>query len=584
MSDFGTEVGNSGLNLMGKLMEALLKLLSKIFDTVNQRTSADYKLKKAQLADKKAEVSHRKFVEKIEGKAGFVNHRQLEKAGVPLVSTGITLDDAGMRELAERCKREGIIITGVEDIRQRELTGNKFFLIECRQSDLPRLASLVDLMNDEKKISKIHEEIGNLEFEKIAAQDEIDQIKSKGEGNLTQEDLDRIAELEAQIEENDLVIDELYQQVEDIRYGHSQELNQEQAQGVVEKAVNGETQHGVTFDEALDRWTGGKIDKDTTCYVVDAKDPERYIVCNAKNDTFHDQEYIKTDYEVYNGDKQVYATNDGRFEGRPTDYWQREKAAMRDNGGFSDLVIKFYSLKELEAYRESYKEQNMTELDALEAGKEGREYDSITKTLEAQLDECGGAYKDGIVVDKETGNPLMLTGELGEADLARVAEASVIGRQIDNYRELSNLESDIAIARANVLTTTEGTPEHTAAQAELAAVEAKYKSALEVEAELIDERKSVNAVQAEQEVRISEERARDEEREGGRDAQGVEKIDESRNDRAADMGDTRHEMAEYKGQIEARRSAAGAKANDAKDHLAEKATQKIAKPKDRGDR
>lgn len=577
MSDFGTEVGNSGLNLMGKLGEALLRLLAKIFDVVRERTSADYKLKKAQLADKKAEIDHRKFVEKIEGKAGFVNHRQLEKAGVPLVSTGITLDDAGMRELAERCKREGIIITGVEDIRQRELTGNKFFVIECRQSDLPRLASLIDLMNDEKKISKIHDEIGNLEFEKIAAQDEIKQIKSKGEDNLTQADLDRIAELEAQIEENDLVIGELYNQVEDIRYGHSQELNQEQAQGVVEKAVNGETQRGVTFDEALDRWTGGKIDKDTTCYVVDAKDPDRYIVCNAKNDTFHDQEYIKTDYEVYNGDKQVYATNDGRFEGRPKDYWQREKAAMRDEGGFSDLVIKFYSLEELEAYRESYKEQNMAELSALEVGEEGREYDSITKTLETQLDECGCAYKDGIVVDKETGNPLMLSGELSEAELARVAEASVIGKQIDNYKELSNLESELAIARANVLTTTEGTPERQAALAELGAVETKYRAALEVEAELIDERKSVNAVQAEQEVRLSGEREPGETRE-------TQSIEKAGKEMGADEKAARHEMAEYKGQIEARRSAVDAKGNNAKDHLVEKTAQKAAKPKDMGER
>lgn len=101
----------------------------------------------------------------------------------------------------------------------------------------------------------------------------------------------------------------------------------------------------------------------------------------SKNDTFKNQEYIKTTYEVYNGSKQVYATNDGRFEGRPKDYWFREKAAIRDKGGIGDLVIKFYSVKELEAYRENYKAQNATELDGLEVGKEGRDYDAIIKNL-----------------------------------------------------------------------------------------------------------------------------------------------------------------------------------------------------------
>ena len=40
------------------------------------------------------------------------------------------------------------------------------------------------------------------------------------------------------------------------------------------------------------------------------------------------------------------------------------------------------------------------------------------------------------------------------------------GKQIDNYKEIKQLESEVAIARTNVLTTNEGTEEHTIAQAE----------------------------------------------------------------------------------------------------------------------
>ena len=146
MSDFGTDVGNSGLSLMGKLIDALLKLIGKIYDTIKERTSADYKLKKAEYGEMKDKAARRKFIEKIEGKTGYVNHKDLEKAGVPLTAVGITLDDKGFKELAARCKREGIVITGVEDVRERELNGKKSMIVECKQSDLTRLAKLIDLM------------------------------------------------------------------------------------------------------------------------------------------------------------------------------------------------------------------------------------------------------------------------------------------------------------------------------------------------------------------------------------------------------------------------------------------------------
>lgn len=569
MSDFGSEVGNSGLSLMGKLMEALLKVLEKIFDTIKERTSAEYKLKQAELKEAKERIDHQKLVEKVEGKAGFVNHKLLQKAGVPLVSAGITLDDAGMKELAARCKREGIIITGVEDIRERDLNGKKFFCIECRQSDLERLGQLADLMNDEKRIGKIQEEIAKVEVENQTLMGRISDIKAKGD--LSQEDLDKIAALEASVEENGLVIKGLNEQINEIRYGHSQELNQEQAQGVVEKAVNGETQRGVTFDEALDRWTGGTIDKDTTSYVVDAKDPERYIVCTAKNDTFRDQEYTKTTYEVYNGSKQVYATHDGRFEGRPKDYWKTEKAAMREKGGFGDLVLKFYLAKELEAYRQNYMKQNVTELDGLQVGEQERDYASIFKMLEAKIDECGGVYQEGAVMldgegrpmaqaagfvaDKETGKPMILTNDMSEAAQARVAEAVVCGKQIDNYKQLAQLEADISAARAEVLIAAEGTPEQQKAQAELDRLTEKYNAALEREAELIKDRKGINAIQAEQEVRTSPAREAD------REAPSVEKSDDRRDDRVAEnKGEGRMPMEQYEAAI-AEKKAAAAKSN-----------------------
>lgn len=641
MSDFGSEMSNSGLTLMGKLLDALMKLFAKIYDTIKERTSADYKLKKEQLHEIKDKASEQKFIEKIEGKTGYVNHKDLVKAGVPLTAVGISLDDKGFKDLAARCKREGIVISGVEDIRERELNGKKNMLVECKQSDLKRLATLIDLMNDEKKIGKVQDEISKLEIKNSELTGELTELQGKEEP--TQEDIERMAAIEAEIEENSTVITELQSQIDDVRHGHSKTLNEEQAYGVVEKAVNGETLRGVSFSEAVDRWTGGVIDKDTTCYVVDAKDPDKFVLCTARNDTFRQQDYIKTTYEVYNGSKQVYATNDARFEGRPKDYWTREKAAMRDAGGFSDLVIKFYSIKELEAYRENYKAQNANELDGLGVGKEGRDYDGVIKTLESKIDECGGAHKDGVVVSKETGKPMTLTEGMSNNDRSTVAEAVIIGKQIDNYKEIKQLESDVAIARTNVLTTDEGTPEHKVAQAEFEAIGEKYKTALSTEESLIDERKGVNAVQAEQDVYKSptknieylpedkaiidalETKIADAEKynyEFGRsidysddpkmraserkqlesmekdvsqmrseleqaktqavqNAQGYEKPDDRRDDRVTEVEDDRRTMSEYKGEISDRKKADGAKGNDMKDR---EATKQKTVPTTRDDR
>lgn len=514
MSDFGTDLGNNSLSLTGKLTEALLKLIGKTFDIIQEQ----------------------------KGKMGF-NHKNLEKASVPLTAVGITLNDKDFNELADRCKREGIVITGVEDIRERELSGNKSIIVECKQSDLQKIAGLVDLMNDEKKIDRINEEINTMKYKE--------------------------AEL---IGEDNLIIQELEKQIKEIRYGHSEELNAEQAQGVCEQAVSGKNERGVTFDETLDRWTGGSIDKDTACYVVDAKDPNKYIVCNAKKDLFHNNEYIKTTYEVYDGSKQVYSGSDRRFEGRPKDYWAKEKAAMKETGGFRDLVFKFYSIHEVDAYRENYKMQNANKLDDLKVGNVGRNYDAIIKNLETKIDKCGATFRDGVVIDKETGKAITLSEGMSDMERAKVAEASVIGKQITNYKKISQLEIDIAIARTNVLTTKEGTAEHKIVQAEFEQVESKYKSALEMEASLVDERKSVNAVQAEQEVTVLPQAVKN--------AQKAEKSDDRRDDRVDEIDENHRTMAEYKGEIAENKKKDGAKGNDVKDR---EATKKEAIPKSKGD-
>lgn len=567
MSDFGSELGNSGLNIMGKLIDALMKLIAKIYDTWRERTSAEYKLKKAELGEIQFKSEKRKFTEKINGKTGFVAHQDLIRAGVPITDVGITIDDKGFQELAARCKREGIVISGVEDMRARALAGNKNMIVECKKSDLKKLATLIDLMNDEKKIAKLQTELGKIENENVVLQQEFDKLKLIEEPN--EEHIARMEEIETAIGENNGVAEALMNEIDKIRTSHKEQLNQEQMKSLIEEAITGEVYENIEFDEAVDRWTGGEINRDITCYVVDAKDPEKYIVCNATNDVFKGKTYIKTDYEVFRGDKMVYKTNDGRFEGREKWYWKREKEKMRSSNGMGKTVIKFYSLSEMEQFKASFERQKKEELDILNKGGDDRDYDAIISSLTAKIEKNGISLQNGVVVDKETGEKLTVTQDMDSKKRIAIAEANVVARQIDNYKEMKGAEEQLAIARAEMLTA--NLEEKDKAIANYNQLEEKYNSLIKKEECLIDERKGVNAVQASEEVNESRTN-------NSLNSRSEEKQDNRRGERVSDIDDKRQTMAEYKGAIEDKR-AEGAKRLDVADKTKLKENTKASIPK-----
>ena len=567
MSDFGSELGNSGLNIMGKLIDALMKLIAKIYDTWRERTSAEYKLKKAELGEIQFKSEKRKFTEKINGKTGFVAHQDLIRAGVPITDVGITIDDKGFQELAARCKREGIVISGVEDMRARALAGNKNMIVECKKSDLKKLATLIDLMNDEKKIAKLQTELGKIENENVVLQQEFDKLKLIEEPN--EEHIARMEEIETAIGENNGVAEALMNEIDKIRTSHKEQLNQEQMKSLIEEAITGEVYENIEFDEAVDRWTGGEINRDITCYVVDAKDPEKYIVCNATNDVFKGKTYIKTDYEVFRGDKMVYKTNDGRFEGREKWYWKREKEKMRSSNGMGKTVIKFYSLSEMEQFKASFERQKKEELDILNKGGNDRDYDAIISSLTAKIEKNGISLQNGVVVDKETGEKLTVTQDMDSKKRIAIAEANVVARQIDNYKEMKGAEEQLAIARAEMLTA--NLEEKDKAIANYNQLEEKYNSFIKKEECLIDERKGVNAVQASEE--INENRTNN-----SLNSRSEEKQDNRRGERVSDIDNKRQTMAEYKGAIEDKR-AEGAKKLDVADKTQLKGNTKASIPK-----
>lgn len=479
MGDFGSDAGQSALSLGTKALEAILRLFEKLFEA--WRRNPERQLAKFQLKEAKSEMERQKILDRLQGKTGFVSYQDLKRSGEELSPIGIFMTKTEMKDFSALCKREGVQFSGMTDHTDKNSEGVKTYEIICKKKDLEKVLGIVDRLNDEKMI--------------VGIDNRIAELQAKGD-TMTEQDKVDIAALQ--------------EQKSAIQRSYCERLNAEMSNSVIERAVTGESHETLTLDEALNRLTGRQIDKDVVCIVADANDPSKYIKCHGYQDTYNDKPYIKTEYEVYRGTEQVLKTHDGRFDGRPKHYWNEQKAAIQQAGDFSGTFFKFYSVVEYQKWAEATRNQNTQELSSMV--KEGeRDYSGIIKELEEQLDKNGAKMQDGIVVDKETGEPLALVEGMSEEQRAIVAESMVIGKQINNYTELTNLDMELTVAEADVLTADNDTEEKRLAEEKMSEVKERHDTALETEQKLITERKEINAVQAEQEVRNAPEQTKTQE-------------------------------------------------------------------------
>ena len=469
MGDLGSDSAGSALSLTAKALEAILRLMEQVFKSV--REAPERKLAKIKLKTAKTDLERQQIIERLNGKAGLVNYELLRKSGADLQPLSAYMTKQELKEFAAICKREGVLISGMTDRTQKNDEGVKTYHLVCKKSDVPAINRIVNRLNDEKRIAGIDARVAELE--------------AKG-ADMTEQDKVDVA----QLKEEKATIQQKY----------CDELNSEMSNSIIEKAVTGGEQQKLTLDEALNRLTGRQIDKDIVTIVADANDPSKYIKCHGYQAVYNDKPYIKTDYEVYHGAEVVLKTHDGRFDGRPEGYWNDQKAAIQEAGQFSGTFFKFQSVVEYQKWAENVRSQNAQELNSME--QHGvKNYPDIIKELEEQLDKNGARMQDGVVVDKQTGEPLVLSDNMTEEQRAVVAEATVIGKQIGNYEELQKLETEISIAKANVYVTEEGTPDRSEAEAEMAQLQSRFDAATNTEQQLLTERKEINAVQAEQIVR-----------------------------------------------------------------------------------
>lgn len=599
--DLGTDTGSVALNLGTKLGEALMKLLEKIFQA--WRDAPHRKLEKQKLAEAKGSVDKAKLIKRMDKKSDIALQKLKEYAkakGDTVISTGIIFkDEKDMKAFSEYAKKQGIVFSGVHDKKTGE------YHIFTASESVPRVKGIIERITDDKKI--------------LAIDNTIEKIKSKGE--LSDQDKVNIQSLEKakqdiqdkysyRVNEQTFegVIDDIVNEKPEKSHGENEraEKKREKNEKIFDYEEFSDSEKDSTLSQALDRYTDGELTRDIDVYVVDAREPDRFVVAHGENDTYNDKDYIKTTYAVHNPDGQMKEFNDGRFDGRPKNYWQKTKGQMLAFGGFDKdaKLLRFTSKNEFERWSELTKAQNTNE-NIKQARME--EYSTTIEAKQKELsekgyfiDESGNAVRYKELLVQEEGFTADMKG-VDAKDIARFAdnndptnryfdmrleasEAIVIAKEINNYRELIQNAEDISMAKANVIIA--DTPEEkTEAEQVLQSLQEKRSELVGQENELINERKGINACQAEQERRAEKEYEHDRPRETERAEHEAEHGNGERDERGT--------MEEYEGAIKEEREKESVshgeeystdKSNDGKNG-AEKGTEKASKKpsRDRAD-
>ena len=470
MTDLGSELGEKVLDsilngngeVFTKLIDAITKLVDKIYDTHRDLWERGLKQQLNDSTEKK------NVLKSFNGKINFVKYSSMKKEQGYLSIIGIHMNKKEMKDFIEVIKREGIVITTLVDKENFKKNNRCYYEVLCQNKDLQSVINIINRLNDEKKIESIN--------------NKIEKIMTKGEENLSEQDKIDIKALNKEKQ----IIQEKY----------CTSLNEQQLKAIIDESFNKNDLNKISFNEVMNRNTGRGLDIGSNTIIADAKNPERYIICSGYKDIYKGKTYIKTNYEVFRDGKKVFTTNDGRFENRPIGYWENQKKMMKDTGGLSNTLFKFYSVEDYKSWAKEVRNKNEIELSQFEKNKDDKDYGKLIKSLEKQLNERGASFKDGIVIDKKSKNTIGLEKDISPEKQIKNAETIIIGKQIKTYKEISRLESELGIARSNVITTEKGTVERERAEKTFKEVNTKYMNEIEKEKSLIEKRKVINAVKA----------------------------------------------------------------------------------------
>lgn len=537
MSDLGNDAGSTALSIAAKVIEALLKLLDKIWSAI--QNTPNRKLAKENLKKAKTENEREAALKKINGKVGMINKKVMGRTGLPLYPFRLELKPEDMKRFTSLAERYGLQWYGVMSKDPIDADGKHAFNLTFFEKDMPKVHEIVDRVKAE-----LYEE---------QRDKKITELEEKGENRTVEE------EQELQM---------LYRERDGEAQKTCDNLNDKIADDVVQEVESGEAPEEMTFDAILNEKTGRHIDKDVHSILVDASDPSKFIICHGQQAVDpKGQEYIKTDYKVFKNDALIMETHDGRFEGRTADYWKEQKALMKEAGDFGDRMLKFPTVEAAQQWRDRVEKENEEELGPMPEFKkedifkrpyvecreeafdpdrekveyipvaqraatgraeaaEGKEvtapeektelpitltertlggdvdYKAIRLKLEETLRENGFKLDENEKVVFENGDPLpTINDSMNATEKMLIAEAKVIGNQCAAYAEMEHLENTFALAKAEALGMDEGTEEYANALANMDKLEDVYSESIEWAEHLKEQRLEINGIQVEQEGR-----------------------------------------------------------------------------------
>lgn len=498
MADFGTDIGNQAAQISAnaaiKLMEALASLMGKSIKYLSDYNSAESKMARMKLKDMKSENEKREFLKSLNLSGGVVNHATLVKYDVPLVCFGMDnkMTEREFKDFSKICEDEGVIISGVKT----KDAGKSFFVLHCRESDMPKLDKCLQKCVAQQVLRELDIKLSGFE--------------DKGLSNLSQAE---------RLERADLL-----NQRGELLNQQNRMFNDTQINSVIGSAYTVvEPEHRENFERALNRMKGNSINKDVNFVVADMANPERHIKCNARMELYKDEtgqpfehkgrrDYIKTDYQIYNGENLIMQADDGWENIKDAKAWVALRNEMQTTGEFSGEMLRFETVNDYNAFMNQRALTNEAEKGIVDISNY-RDCSEVTGKLEDYLlangceisyfsDENGLVQMDTIsVIDSASRKPVIApNGDVTMEGLVN-ADFCYAGRKIGVYKNLEWHSNEKYIAETEMKSFKEGTAEFKAAAANFDKASENIKSLENDINEMNTERRKLISGKAEHSLR-----------------------------------------------------------------------------------
>ena len=144
-----------------------------------------------------------------------------------------------------------------------------------------------------------------------------------------------------------------------------------------------------TIEECFNRHTENDYARDEPYAVCDRLHPENYVMVHPQKDVFAGKEYTKSTYTTYKDGVETGVFDDGRFEGRPKNYWFGIRSSIVQAAGIpegSNDLVYFRTAADHQAYLDLSRGKTQDKI--TQVNPEGN-LNTVISEIQANLDAAG---------------------------------------------------------------------------------------------------------------------------------------------------------------------------------------------------